>query len=75
MGPDLMCFLQDEETGKFAVQAKFSKVLASLTWQDAINYVMPEFFYTIAVCFSLFECSYPLFLYIVEEWGKHRSPW
>jgi hypothetical protein len=47
MGPDLMCFLQDEETGEFAVQAKFSKVLASPTCQDAINSGMPEFFYTI----------------------------
>ena len=50
MGPDLMCFLQDEETKELilvAVQAKF--IFPSLTvsdWLSAIETVTPEFFYT-----------------------------
>jgi len=50
MGPDLMCFLQDEETKELilvAVQARF--IFPSLTvsdWLSAIETVTPEFFYT-----------------------------
>ena len=54
MGPDLMCFLQDEETKELiliAVQARF--IFPSLTvsnWLSAIETVTPEFFYTCNVC-------------------------
>ncbi|KIL64994.1 hypothetical protein M378DRAFT_105538 [Amanita muscaria Koide BX008] len=50
MGPDLMCFLQDEETKELilvAVQARL--IFPSLTvsdWLSAIETVTPEFFYT-----------------------------
>jgi len=54
MSPDLMCFLQDEETKELilvAVQARF--IFPSLKvsdWLSAIETVTPEFFYTSNVC-------------------------
>ena len=56
MGPDLMCFLQDEETKELilvAVQAKF--IFPSLTvsdWLSALETVTPDFFYTSNVCIT-----------------------
>ena len=52
MGPDLFCFVQDEETKELillAVQAKVSPNIASRTWISALNSITPDFFYTIVV--------------------------
>ena len=52
MGPDLFCFVQDEETKELillAVQAKVSPNIASGTWISALNSITPDFFYTIVV--------------------------
>jgi hypothetical protein len=49
MGPDLLCFVQDEETGELillAMQAKVSPKISSETWISAVNSVTPNFFYT-----------------------------
>lgn len=64
MGPDLICFLQDEQTKELILlvfQAKLHKVIDAKTWQSALTSVIPEFFYTIRVCFSALEfCKKPL---------------
>jgi hypothetical protein len=57
MGPDLMCFLQDEKTKELiilALQGKRSH-LDARTWQNAIISVTPQFFYTMVV--SLTPCN------------------
>jgi len=51
-GPDLFCFVQDEETKELillALQAKVSPKVTSETWISALNFVTPDFFYTIMV--------------------------
>jgi hypothetical protein len=52
MGPDLLCFLQDEtkELILLALQGKISPTLNAQTWQSAVISLMPEFFYTVVVC-------------------------
>jgi hypothetical protein len=53
MGPDLSCFLQDEETKELillAAQGKISPTLDARTWQSAVISVTPEFLYTVVVC-------------------------
>lgn len=53
MGPDLLCFLQDEQTKELillALQGKFSRTLNAQTWQRAIISLVPKFFYTVVVC-------------------------
>ncbi|KAF8521967.1 hypothetical protein BU17DRAFT_64689 [Hysterangium stoloniferum] len=50
MGPDLLCFLQDEETMELiilALQAKVSPSVTANIWQRAIMSVTPDFFYTV----------------------------
>ncbi|KAF8510406.1 hypothetical protein BU17DRAFT_98110 [Hysterangium stoloniferum] len=50
MGPDLLCFLQDEETMELiilALQAKVSPSVPANIWQRAIISVTPDFFYTV----------------------------
>lgn len=52
MGPDLLCFLRDKQTGELIVllvQAKVKKQLDSKTWLSALNSINPEHFYT-SVC-------------------------
>ncbi len=52
MGPDLFCFVQDEETKELillAVQAKVSPKITAETWISALNSITPDFFYTIVV--------------------------
>jgi hypothetical protein len=52
MGPDLMCFFQEEETGEVvasAFQAKTSKELSSTTWLKAVQSVTPTYFYMMKV--------------------------
>ena len=61
MGPDLMWFFQDQETGELIVafaQAKVSKKLVSGVWIQAVNSVTPEFFYTVVVCPSAISSSH-----------------
>jgi len=63
MGPDLACFLQDEQTKElilFVLQSKITEVLDAGTWQRALESTDPEFFYTITVCFSALESCYNL---------------
>jgi len=51
MGPDLMCFFEDKETGELimvAVQSKITSPLGSKLWIEAVNSVTPECFYTMA---------------------------
>ena len=53
MGPDLLCFLQDEKTKELivvAMQDKTSPPLDAQTWQSAITSLTPQFFYTMVVC-------------------------
>jgi len=52
MGPDLLCFLQDEKTKELivlALQDKTTPRLDARTWQSAIISVTPQFFYTMVV--------------------------
>lgn len=62
MGPDLLCFVQDEETGELillAVQAKVSPTISSESWISAINSITPNFFYTNVVSIkSLFALNF-----------------
>ena len=49
MGPDLLCFLQDEETKELilvGLQTKTSVSLDAQAWSSASDSVMPQFFYT-----------------------------
>lgn len=55
MGPDLLCFAQDEETKELillAVQLKVSSIVKARTWKTAIISVTPQFFYTEVVCIN-----------------------
>jgi hypothetical protein len=50
MGPDFLCFLQDEETKELillALQAKASPTLNARIWPSAVISVTPQFFYTV----------------------------
>jgi hypothetical protein len=61
MGPDLTCFLQDEQTKELillVLQARLYKVLDAGAWQKALTSVELEFFYTIMVCLSALESCY-----------------
>ena len=52
MGPDLLCFLQDEETKELillTLQAKILKFLGAQAWRVALESVTPQFFYTVKV--------------------------
>ena len=55
MGPDLACFLQDEQTKEIILFLEQSKIsdMDPETWMSAINSVTPTFFYTINVCIKL----------------------
>ncbi len=66
MGPDLLCFLQDEETKELillAIQSKVSPTLDAGTWQSALDSVTltPQFFYTVMVGIILPVSIYPYF--------------
>jgi hypothetical protein len=53
MGPDLLCFLQDEETEELillALQANISPSLVVQHWQSAVDSITPQFFYMVVVC-------------------------
>jgi len=53
MGPDLMWFFQDKETGELIdafTQDNKSKKLNLEAWIQAVNSVTPVFFYTVVVC-------------------------
>ena len=53
MGPDLLFFLQDEDSGELiliGLQAKFRESLDNTTWLSALNLITPQFFYTVNVC-------------------------
>lgn len=53
MGPDLLCFLQDQETGEIivlAVQCKVAPKLNTETWLSAVQSLEPKNFYTVLVC-------------------------
>lgn len=53
MGPDLLCFLQDQVTMELivvAIQVKVTQDLDTSTWLSALSSVNPKFFYTIVVC-------------------------
>jgi hypothetical protein len=58
MGPDLLCFLQDEETKELilvALLAKGSKSLTTSTWLSALSSVNPKLFYSVVVCINRLE--------------------
>ena len=58
MGPDLLCFLQDEETKELilvALQAKVSKRLDTNSWLSALSSVNPKLFYSAVVCINRLE--------------------
>jgi len=47
IGPDLLCFLQDEEMKELivlALQARVSPKLNVKIWEDAVNSLSPQFF-------------------------------
>jgi hypothetical protein len=53
MGPDLLCFVQDEETKELilvALQAKISQSLNLRAWRSALDSITPQFFYMSNVC-------------------------
>jgi len=61
LGPDLMWFFQDQETGELIVafaQNKVSKELDSEAWIWAVDSVMPAFFCTMVVCPSAISSSH-----------------
>ena len=81
MGPDLLCFLQDEETEELillVVQVKLSPLDAQ-TWRSALDSITPEMWYKINVrfkCLSLHSQIHPLCLHRRRTAGKtmpHRS--
>ena len=52
MGPDILCFLQDEETKELillALQTKIVEFLGAQAWRFALESVTPKFFYTVKV--------------------------
>jgi hypothetical protein len=52
MGPDLICFGKDEETGELillTLQGKTTPRLSADQWRKAIDSVTPAFFYTMQV--------------------------
>jgi hypothetical protein len=56
MGPDMVCFLQDEKTKELiilAMQIKTSPRLNPAAWQKAILSVTPQFLYTMVVSITL----------------------
>ena len=53
MGPDLLFFLRDEDSGELilvGLQTKFKGSFDNTTWLSALNSIMPQFFYTVNVC-------------------------
>jgi len=53
MAPDLLCFLQDDETKELilvALQAKISPSLDVCAWLSALDSITPQFFYMFKVC-------------------------
>lgn len=53
MGPDLLFFLRDEDSGELilvGLQTKFKGSLDNTTWLSALNSIRPQFFYTVSVC-------------------------
>jgi len=53
IGPDILYFLQDEETKELiilALQAKISTSLNARAWRSALDSTTPQFFYTVNVC-------------------------
>ena len=53
MGPDLLCFLQDDETKELilvVLQAKISLSLSVTAWLSALDSITPQFFYKCKVC-------------------------
>ena len=70
MGPDLMCFVQDQETKELILLALQSKIAASLNtvaWLNAVDSIMPKFFYT--VVHSHKAQSY-ISMFVDEGWKK-----
>ena len=69
MGPDLLCFLQDEETKELillALQAKIAMSFDAQTWLSALDSVTPQFIYTANVCIERLSSSsrtHPLLLH------------
>ena len=58
MGPDLACFLLDEETKELIlllVQLGLGKDLSAVTWIKAVDSITPELFYTIKVGLKLLK--------------------
>jgi hypothetical protein len=58
MGPDLFCFVQNEEMKELillAVQAKVSLNLTSETWISALNSIISNFFYTTVMGINLYN--------------------
>jgi hypothetical protein len=50
MGPDLMCFVQDQETKELillALQSKIAESLNTAAWLNAVDSITPKFFYTV----------------------------
>jgi len=57
IGPDLLCFLQDEEMKELivlALQARVSPKLNVKIWEDAVNSLRPQFFCTAVVGYQTF---------------------
>jgi hypothetical protein len=53
MGPDILFFLQDEETKELilvSLQAKIAQSLDARAWQSALDSIMLQFFYTSNMC-------------------------
>ena len=66
MGPDLMFFLQDEQTMELIASSKQAKVTPDLdasTWHSAVMSVTPRFFYTMEVSINSCDlcCAQSLF--------------
>jgi hypothetical protein len=66
MGSDLLCVLQNPETRELilaAIQSKLKPKLTAKTWQDALDSVTPELFYTVVVGIILCNPRQPLPLF------------
>ncbi len=64
MGGDLLCILQNPETGELilvAIQSKLTPDFIAEIWQKALNSVTPELFYTVVSYFVIPVSLYPYF--------------
>lgn len=75
MGPDLMCFVLDQQTKELILLTLQSKMAASLnapTWSNAVNSITPKFFYTWYVLVPYHNTQSFIFIFIDEGWKKGK---